>query len=202
MASECNELCDSEWWLTATAPEILNVIENADVNALDENRSTPLHWAVTVTPEIVAMLLKAGADVNARSGVGFKFRPLHQAVAGTPTTGTPEIVAMLLKADADVNARDGSNATPLHWAKYGTPEIVEMLLKAGADVNARDQTGLTPLHTAAGAGTPEIVEMLLKAGADGSARDESGETPFERAKTNTRLANTNAFWELNDARFK
>ena len=73
----------------------------------------PLHWAAsggTDRSDVIALLLEAGADVNARSGGGRV--PLHSAAG----SGSLEHVSLLLKAGADVNARDGVGNTLLHLA--------------------------------------------------------------------------------------
>lgn len=50
--------------------------------------------------------------------------------------------------------------------------------------------------------TPAVVDALLKAGADAAARDRAGKTPFDFAKKNSALKGTDAYWRLNEARFK
>ncbi len=82
-------------------------------------------------PQIIAVLLQAGADVNGRDASGFT--PLHDAaLAGNLAT-----VRVLLENGADVNAgaRD-SGATPLYMAAtMGREEVVSLLLEKGADPN-------------------------------------------------------------------
>ena len=105
-------------------------------------------------------------------------------------------VSRCLRAGANVNARGAAT-----YSK--TPAVVNALLKAGANVNARDKYGLTPLHRAAVLSeTPAVVDALLKAGADAAARDRAGKTPFDYAKENSALKGTDAYWRLNEARFK
>ena len=144
----------------------------ADPNAANE---TPLHEWTYRGPDsaVVALLVEAGADVNARTHSGST--PLHGASSGRGPN--PGIVAMLLAAGADVNARDWKGATPV-W--YGSrEEIVNLLLAAGADVNAVDLWGRTPLH--ANPNDSRRVVMLLAAGADVDAVDLMGRTPLHEA---------------------
>lgn len=179
--------------------------EGADVHARDDDGNTPLLFATLVEaggtdgtpvsegPEVVALLLEAGADVNARNAIGAA--PLFNAVGGrqvaTPAgplrSEVPRIVSLLLEAGADVDAGlddggDGSlilrfwpETTPLHRAAaLGTPGTVALLLEAGADVHARDRAGNTPLLRA-GFRNLEVFEALLEAGADVRARNKRGE---------------------------
>jgi ankyrin repeat protein len=75
-------------------------------------------------------------------------------------------------------------------------------LKAGADVNARNKYGLTALIAAAGHGTAENMKVLLDAGADASVKDKDGKTAWDLAQDNEKLKGTDAYWMLNDARYK
>ena len=71
---------------------------------------TPL-MAVT-GPDMAAILLKAGADVNAKDTNGVT--PLMHA-AGSCTN--PETIAVLLKAGADIHAKDKLGHTALDHAR-------------------------------------------------------------------------------------
>lgn len=46
------------------------------------------------------------------------------------------------------------------------------------------------------------VSRCLKAGADPAARDEAGKTPWDYIRTNSSLKGTDAYWRLNEARFR
>ncbi len=59
----------------------------------------------------VELLLKAGADVNAKNTNGMT--PLHGAAQMNPS---PAVLEVLLKAGADVNAKNPGGWTPLHAA--------------------------------------------------------------------------------------
>ena len=94
--------------------------------------------------DIVEMLLKAGANVDARNKYGYT--ALIEASWGSHV----DIIRMLLKAGADVNAQNHFGRTALIEASINgnTTDIVEMLLDAGADVSVRDITGQTALTNA------------------------------------------------------
>ena len=82
-------------------------------------------------------------------------------------------------------------------------EVISTCIKAGADVNARNEYGQTPLQLAATyTDSPAVITALIKAGANGAAANDHGKTPFDLAKENDAIKGSDAYWALNDARFK
>jgi len=113
--------------------------------------------------DAVAMLLKGGADCNARSALGVT--PLHAAV------DHPDVAEALIRAGAEVNAKDVAGRTALAWAtRSGRADAVELLLRNGAEVNTADVDGQTPLHCAARRGQEQVAAVLLEHGADVDSR--------------------------------
>ena len=80
---------------------------------------TPLHEAAQRGSKGIAeVLLKAGADVNAKAKDGWT--PLHIAVSGKQR----EVAELLLANHADPNAKNNAGQTPLHLAvQSGQREI-------------------------------------------------------------------------------
>ena len=88
------------------------------------------------TPEVVRVLLEAGADVNARCKADFT-----ALMTAAGINKDPEITRVLLEAGANVNARnEGGHWTALMWAVLynDNPEVIRVLLEAGADPKAKD----------------------------------------------------------------
>ncbi len=163
--------------------------EGADVHAVgyrpqNPGRMSPIHAihaaaARADDPVTISLLVRAGADVNARTNNGQT--PLHEAAA---TNNNPAIIEALVEAGADVNARAAGGRTPLHVAAAGNtnPAMVVALLEAGADLRTRTATGSTPLlEAASGNPNPAVLEALVAAGADVNQRGELGRTPLHLA---------------------
>ena len=99
---------------------------------------------------VVATLIAAGADVNAKADLGGVIlepaaTPLYWAVSANPD---PAVLDLLLRAGADVNARGGSGRTPLHEAALRNPVLFPILLELGADPEVVDRYGKTPIDYA------------------------------------------------------
>ena len=138
---------------------------------------TALHWAGKGGhPEAAALLIKAGAKVNARNMKGNT--PLHEACHN----GKLEIMQTLLDNGSDVHAKTNDGETPLHIAAYlGFVDACNVLLKAGAVPDPLDAEEASPLYRAARGGEVEVVEMLLKAGADPNKKAANGWTALHEA---------------------
>lgn len=146
-------------------------------------------------PEIVALLLEAGAVPNARNKYGST--PLHFAAWDS----NPAVIAALLDGGADVGARSPFYSTPLHWAAGANedPDVIAVLLAAGADPNARDKFGDTPLYVAAKYNTnPEVIILLFEAGARVKAHRWGG-IAWARIKDREELKGTETYERLREA---
>ena len=104
-------------------------------------------------------LIKAGADVNAKSNDSANATPLHWSAR----YGHLEVVRALIQAGADVKAEIDDGSTPLHMSAPNL-EVVRYLIEAGADVNAKRNDGWTPLHQSASYGHREVVQALIEEG--------------------------------------
>lgn len=134
------------------------IAANANVNALDANGKSPLHYSCeysSVRKDLVEMLVAAGADVNAADRHGWT--PLHYACWGKYSS---DIACTLIEANANLDAKTFSPGnTALHYAcDHGCDSIVAVLLAAGADVSIENNDGLTPMDFAEN--WPSIREQL------------------------------------------
>jgi len=127
------------------------VERGADVNVMNNQTYTALHWAASKGHYyVVEELLNMNADFDAKDSNGDT--PLHLAAK----TGSN---------DAVYNNEDYQMYTD--WApKRRNCDVIEKLLSSKADVNAKDNNGETPLQWAAMGGNKEAVKMLLKGGAN------------------------------------
>ena len=146
--------------------DVLETLLNGDnVDAVDEDGRTALMHAVLAedaAPQMVAFLIKRGADVHAADGdqgwTAIHFAARDQRV---------DIVEVLLRHGADVDCVDSFGNTPL-WrcVMNATPNIaiIKALLANGADANKKNVHGVSALDTARKMGKDELVALLELAG--------------------------------------
>ena len=180
---------------------------------------TPLHAAAmsNPNPEVLALLLEAGADPGAlawrtenhhyaeRRSDNPHYRwsgnvtPLYDAAR---FNADPEVVATLLAAGADVEGR-GAQLTFHPWQQTASPgpHLSPLYLAVRADgypatsealVRAGADLELTDsdgrtVLHVAAIGYPAVFPLLLRLGADPDARDAEGKTPMDYARENYML---------------
>lgn len=109
-------------------PKIFRLLldAGADVNAANEDGITLLH--IIADPEPVAVIIKAGGNLEARDRGGRT--PLMINLAEPERE---DVIEALVEAGADVNAKDKAGRTVLSMARErGDDDIVELLTDAGA----------------------------------------------------------------------
>jgi ankyrin repeat protein len=148
--------------------------------------------------DLVDVLVKHGADVNARVNKGSRSR--LATTGATPflfaaKTADLPYLKKLVSLGADPTLTNANGSTPLMAAaglgsdarqdEAGTePEAlvaVQYLLSLNADVNAKDQNGETAMHGAAYKCFPLVVRLLAERGAKvevWNAKNQSGWTPL------------------------
>jgi len=161
-----------------SAPELHALIKAGDVAAPDKRGATPLMYAAAYgTLETMALLIEAGADVNAKNA--------FDATALMWCATDLEKVKLLLSKGADVNARSKQGRTPLLIASgtEGASAIVRLLLDKGADLKKADANPVTtPLIAAALANDSAMIELLIERGAQ--VRGPSGANAMMNASAN------------------
>jgi len=182
---------------TKTAQLLLE--NSASVHVRNKNGQTPLHLALHHGRfDIVALLLKFGADVDAQdddtiSPLLLVSEPRHSMIP-RPRYSRDEdpqfakIAQLLLEHGASVRVRNKSGQMPLHSAsRQGLTGMVALLLKFGAVVDAQDNDAMTPLLLASQDGLVDDTritktsQVLLEHGASVHMRNKNGQMPLHLA---------------------
>jgi ankyrin repeat protein len=169
---------------------------------------TPLHYAAAQQkPDIAAMLIARGANVNAEdmfgttpllaASVGAHLETMRLLIAHGANVRAAErnsgqnalmrgvqnveVARLLLDHGLDVNARDRNGRTALMQC-YSLP-VATLLIARGADIKARDTQGNTALLTAIRSAQPDFVKLMLAHGADVNNVNDQGETPLSAARS-------------------
>ncbi|KAM6928312.1 serine/threonine-protein phosphatase 6 regulatory ankyrin repeat subunit C-like [Xenentodon cancila] len=160
------------------AEDVTSLLDhNEDVNAQDQEQSTPLHAAAYLGDVyVMELLISSGAKINSKDqGM---LTPLHRAAASR----NERAVELLLKHKAEVNARDKFWHTPLHMAAANwATSCAAALIPHVCSLDVTDRSGRTPLHHAAFSGHGEMVNLLLRKGANSKAKDKKERQPIHWA---------------------
>lgn len=145
---------------TETAYQLIK--QKPDINAMQVDGMTALHWAVYHDDlKLVSTLLDHQANVSMQNRYGVS--PLSLACLN----GNAKIIAMLLEHGADANTTLRGGESVLHTAaRNGRVNPVRLLIASGADVNAKELKKQSPLMWAAAEGHIEVVKELIESGAD------------------------------------
>ncbi len=112
-------------------------------------------------PELLHLLIKEGADVNARSRSGDSV--LFEAIR----SGETESVKILVDSRAVLGSHANSVDSLLEVAvSSSTPEMARLFITLGGDVNSAGSRGNPLMFTAIESSHTGMVRLLLEAGAD------------------------------------
>ena len=173
------------WWTLLHSAAFRNrhdfirdlVAHNANINAIDDSGSTPLHLSASHgCTEATRALLELGADMEHKNSKGEM--PAHVAARGSVSC-----MEAFINSGFDLNTRGPGYETVLHIAaRYHNDEMVKYLLKkqkANLDINARNCAGQTPLQLAGS--NSDIMRLLLRHGASMVVKDSHDKTPAHYA---------------------
>lgn len=141
------------------AMKVLQLVGDHSPNQVDDQGRTGLQIAATSgNLQIAAILIKAGANLDARDRLGNT--ALHLAV----DRNQAEVAQLLLDVGAALDVDNRMGMTPLMLAaSRGNAAIVEALLAKGANVRKTDFTGRDALSWANDSRRPGVVQMLQRA---------------------------------------
>lgn len=161
------------------------------VGAVDEHGKTPLHWAAEHDrPEVVELLVAAGADLEAETawgmtplqwagvlGSGAAAEPLraHGARIDLPTAaglGLADVVESFRVPGPPPRDLEAVSAAFVLACRNGHRAIAELLHRRGADVDHPGALGGSAVHWAAINGHDDVVAYLVESGADLTRRDD------------------------------
>lgn len=156
--------------------------QGADPNGVEEQyKRNSLHFAAYTNVgeshfEVAEILLKCGADVNAKDRDGVT--PIFYLVM----KGNAKITQLFLNfnADLDVKDRHGRNLMASAVSMNNKADYVQYLINLGVDSNHLDDSGSEPLQYACKVNFDnlKILKCLLKNGSHINAANNGGSTPL------------------------
>jgi len=130
----------------------------AKVDGLDSHGQTYLSSFGFFSPQVLRILLEAGANPNATAREG------QTALMQAAGFGYEESVKTLIEYHADVNLVDHKGRTALmHAATGGYVDAIPLLLNNGADPDVRDSEGKTALDLALTSKNQVAIKLLSAA---------------------------------------
>ncbi|UYV60290.1 hypothetical protein LAZ67_1000736 [Cordylochernes scorpioides] len=148
----------------------------AEVNRKDYRSSTPLVLAILGEHiEMVKLLLESGANVNTKEITKMLVKAGAETDARIDTSYSTclhairkiNIADILLRNGATINIQNSIGDTPLHRAvDIWDAKTVKFLLSKGADPNIMNYRYSIPLHTAIESRNLQVAELLIFGGAD------------------------------------
>ncbi len=203
----CRTLCDLSFWERATRVELRRLLDSGEDPTLSNaDGDTPLHLAALANrdPEVLAMLIEAGADIESRT-VEDGYTPVGYAIWANNRVAAQA----LLDAGANPTVKLHDGRTPLHLAaarvtephpltllhsesteqleqeqqqsSLEIPNTIRLLLDFGASINETDYYGHNALDFAAIENNLVGIELLLEYGADIDRQGHDGWTALHHA---------------------
>ena len=185
-----------EYGLKHEQNDILQLFLDADCSSVLSGKApVPLLFAAYKNNiQMLELLLRYGADVNAKDQIG------RTALFWAAANNSEAMTMMLLAKAPEIDACTADGTTPLHMAaESSSPNVLKQLIEHGACMSSKRKSaekssnywnrmsrigeltncdGRTPLHQAVSRGCFFNVQLLIEAGADIIAKDDEGRTPF------------------------
>eukprot|EP00163_Fabomonas_tropica_P016530 TRINITY_DN2960_c0_g2_i3.p1 TRINITY_DN2960_c0_g2~~TRINITY_DN2960_c0_g2_i3.p1 ORF type:complete len:3332 (+),score=486.18 TRINITY_DN2960_c0_g2_i3:638-9997(+) len=175
------------------------VRNEAPVGERDVRKNTVIHIAaIEGNTEILTLLLKFGADINAGGQEGLS--ALHLAVLHNRA----HVIHCLGRAGAEIDIPDPEGRTPLFYAaREGNIACTRALVYRGADPKRQNEDGVTPQQIARELIHQEIYDLLSRVGSntrgegtrivrrlerEGRAKGRHAETVASKAKKEPKLS--------------
>ena len=163
--------------------------QQLNINQANRWGETPLHVAAWGSVRCVELLLKAGANHNARQED--EQVPLHCAGLSERGETRREIVHLLCDSEGDlqVNAQDVDGRPPI-FDFLDDPECVELLVNHGAEFDLLDTSGRSLFHHACIQDESETLKAILRLSPNSimvTVKDHDGNSPLIQALRNRSL---------------
>jgi ankyrin repeat protein len=150
-----------------------------DINAVDQDQRTLLHWACSGRHvELAEYLIEQKIDVDMQDESGWTALIISASVGSLP------LVQRLLRI-ANINLTTAQNRNALHYAcSKSYFEIAQLLVENGIEIAKQDVNGQTPLFRACVSGHVKTVEYLLSKGVNLHHLDANNDTALHVAIEN------------------
>jgi ankyrin repeat protein len=159
------------------------ISQKFDVNILDKNFNTPLHFAAQYkVAAVTQLLLEAGANPNLKNIDGDT--PLSIICGNSKKSyevgdNCLKITQLLLLHRADINTVNNEGQTPLFRAiNQGHEPCANLLINKGDSLTYLDENENSALHLACIYQLPSVIETLLMAKVDINVKNKAGVTPL------------------------